>query len=465
MHPVVSSVTIPGPMAPETAAYTLARYSRSPDSFAQSLEWVSSRDSQQFLETYYFDYGHASIADLGHLTVSFENISELAALEVVDEPLWDGQQKSTRYQDFSKGGYFVPQLDEQSELLYRETADHLLKTYSQVQTTVVDYLTAHHPRPSEMKEAEYRRRIAARAFDTSRFLLFLGIPTQVGQVTSIRVLERQLQRLGASLLPELRELSEKTREQCKVSGQAPTLAKYLSPAKTHPMLDSIVPRWIQKYPFEEETSPGNSVELVPFQDDVLEIAAGLIYPYVDCSYFHIWMQLMNWFRDEAETLVKEVLDARIPFEELPRAFRSAPFSFEIVTDIGAYRDLHRHRRTIQLRQQFGTSLGFALGPDAEAAGVGHLTHEAMQRAHDVFEELTPAGNAQYILPFGTRCRSVFKMDYAEALYISEQRSGVKGHPSYREIAYKMKTQLGGWDERLASQIRATPPEVTELLTR
>ena len=34
-----------------------------------------------------------------------------------------------------------------------------------------------------MKEEPYRRNIAARAFDISRYLLFLGVPTGVGQVT------------------------------------------------------------------------------------------------------------------------------------------------------------------------------------------------------------------------------------------------------------------------------------------
>ena len=91
-------------MPPEKCAYALARYSRSPDSIEQSIEWVRTHDSQKFLESFYFQYGHASIADLGHVVMCFEGISELAATEVEDEPLWDGQARSSRYQNFSKGG-------------------------------------------------------------------------------------------------------------------------------------------------------------------------------------------------------------------------------------------------------------------------------------------------------------------------------------------------------------------------
>jgi hypothetical protein len=96
------------PLPPEKCAYALARYSRSPDSIAQSLEWVRTHNTQSFLESYYFQYGHASIADLGHTVICFEGISELAATEIEDETLWDGQAKSSRYQDFSRSGFIQP---------------------------------------------------------------------------------------------------------------------------------------------------------------------------------------------------------------------------------------------------------------------------------------------------------------------------------------------------------------------
>src|SRR6266852_1840841 len=96
------------PMPPEKCAYALARYSRSPDSIRDSIEWVRTHDSAKFLESFYFQYGHASIADLGHVVLFFEGISELAATEVEDEQLWDGQARSSRYQDFSRSGFVTP---------------------------------------------------------------------------------------------------------------------------------------------------------------------------------------------------------------------------------------------------------------------------------------------------------------------------------------------------------------------
>src|SRR5882757_1524548 len=140
------------PMPPEKCAYALARYSRSPDSIRQSLEWVRTHDSQKFLESFYFQYGHASIADLGHTVVCFEGLSELAASEAEDETLWDGQAKSSRYQDFSKSGFITPaELGGGQGAVYEKAACALLEAYNAVNTRAFEYLSGILPRPEEMK--------------------------------------------------------------------------------------------------------------------------------------------------------------------------------------------------------------------------------------------------------------------------------------------------------------------------
>ena len=105
-HPRVLAVA---PMPPEKSGVRAgALFSRSPDSIRDSIEWVRTHDSTKFLESFYFQYGHASIADLGHVVLCFEGISELAATEIEDEQLWDGQARSSRYQDFSRSGFVTP---------------------------------------------------------------------------------------------------------------------------------------------------------------------------------------------------------------------------------------------------------------------------------------------------------------------------------------------------------------------
>src|SRR5580698_6689101 len=115
LHPRYDNVLDPtkrviavAPMPPEKSAYALARYSRSPDSIRESIDWVRTHDSQKVLESFYFHYGHPSIAELGHNVVCFEGSCELAATDIDEGPLWDGEAKSSRYQDFSLSGFIVP---------------------------------------------------------------------------------------------------------------------------------------------------------------------------------------------------------------------------------------------------------------------------------------------------------------------------------------------------------------------
>jgi thymidylate synthase ThyX len=97
---------------PEIQAYAMAKYSRSALSMKESLREISQQKAEKFLNTFYFQYGHRSIADLAHIALAIERLSILAAIAAADEQRWDGQERSTRYQDFKKSGYYVPEFGE-----------------------------------------------------------------------------------------------------------------------------------------------------------------------------------------------------------------------------------------------------------------------------------------------------------------------------------------------------------------
>src|SRR6476660_9055937 len=115
---------------PEVQAYAMAKYSRSALSMKESLREISAQKAEKFLNTFYFQYGHRSIADLAHIALAIERLSMLAAITVADEQRWDGQERSTRYQDFKKSGYFTPEFPDQSDLrLYKQAVDGLFTEY------------------------------------------------------------------------------------------------------------------------------------------------------------------------------------------------------------------------------------------------------------------------------------------------------------------------------------------------
>ena len=138
---------------PEVLAYAMAKYSRSALSMKESLKEISSQRAEQFLNTFYFQYGHRSIADLAHIAFAIERLSLLAAIVLVDEQRWDGQERSTRYQNFIKSGWYLPDFGEDltSRQLYVETVDGLFAAYERTTAAVLGALRERVARPEEMK--------------------------------------------------------------------------------------------------------------------------------------------------------------------------------------------------------------------------------------------------------------------------------------------------------------------------
>ena len=465
------------PMPPEKSAYALARYSRSPDSIRESIEWVRRHDSQKFLESFYFQYGHASIADLGHVGISFEGISELAATEIEDEQLWDGQARSSRYQDFSQSGFVTPpEFGPGDASVYQAAAQRLIDAYLKVHASVFGHLCEKLPRPEEMGEKAYERNLRARAFDVARYLLFWGIPTGVGQVTSIRTLERQIRRLKASEYAELHELADEIAAACAREPDcvwdenasheplAPTLARYVD-EDTHVRKSRDDLRlWASQNLPPASGIEADDVDLLKPSETVADIVATLLYTVTDRPYRELYERAADWSAGQRREVIEVALGSRSRRDELLRGFRGGPYVYDIIMDVGAYRDLHRHRRCQQFRQAYSGALGYQTPRAIEETGLSSLYQAAMLAAFETAKQL-PAPGSHYILPFAARSRFLFKMDFAEAEYIAKLRSGVKGHFSYREIAWKMKEKMELLEPELGRLIEATPPWVEDPLKR
>ena len=464
-------------MPPEKVAYALARYSRSPDSIRESVEWVRTHDSMMFLESFYFQYGHASIADLGHVVLCFEGISELAATEAEDEQLWDGQARSSRYQDFSRSGFITPpDLRDNDAALYKASGEKLLAAYAQIHKRMSAFLAERLPRPEDMKPDAYQRNIAARAFDVARYTLFLGIPTGVGQVTSIRTLERQIRRLKSSEYAEIRDLAGEIGEACarppactwdeKTAAEplAPTLARHVEPDEHTMRSREDLKLWAaQNLPAIPSEACGR-VDLLRPTDMHSEIAATLLYPVTNYSFRVLYEMTTGWSAARRNEVIDTALRSRSRHDDLLRGFRGGLYAYDIVMDIGAYRDMHRHRRCQQYRQAYSGRLGFETPASLIEAGMQTSYEGVMNETLATMARLPePAGH--YLLPFGARSRFLFKMDFAEAEYIAKLRSGVKGHFSYRQVAWDMKQKMELLEPELGRLMEATPPSVEDPLKR
>jgi thymidylate synthase ThyX len=494
---------------PEVLAYAMAKYSRSALSMRESLAEISSQRAEQFLSTFYFQYGHRSIADLAHVAMAVERLSLMAAIVLVDEQRWDGQERSTRYQNFLKSGWYFPDFgaDAASAQLYAGSITNLFATYQRTTAAVLEALHRRVPCPEAMKPAAYERTLKARAFDLARYLLPLATNTSLGQIVNARTLETQVSRLLSHPAAEIRDLGERLRQAAtgpawNINAEASTaLVKKIAAADPALAAEaaSLLTREVAVAPTLVKHAEASNYEIqtraelaqaateilnnLPIADAPLvdlveraeslevELAATLLYS----AAHHPYRQIRDLVAALPEARVAEIIELglrhRGPHDEALRAFHAgAALRFDILMDIGGFRDMHRHRRCVQIIQPFTALHGYEtptrgdFGPEVNIlaeAGVLADCRSAVEQAHRASAQIAAsqapeaAQSALYLLPLATRVRSLFKMDLAEAQYIIELRSGPAGHFSYRRIAWEMFLALQRQHPALARHIRVT----------
>jgi hypothetical protein len=206
------------------------------------------------------------------------------------------------------------------------------------------------------------------------------------------------------------------------------------------------------------------VDLVRPASVPADIVATLLYPLSGRPFRELYDMACAWSAAQRNEVIDVAVRSRTRRDEMLREFRGGLYAFDIVMDIGAWRDLHRHRRCQQFRQPFTGALGYEIPEPLAEADLGQVYSAAIERALEAAHRL-PAPGADYLLPFATRSRFLFKMDFAEAEYIARLRSGVKGHFSYRRIAWEMKRKMDELEPELGRLIEATPPWIEDPLQR
>ncbi|MGD0567736.1 MAG: FAD-dependent thymidylate synthase, partial [Candidatus Sulfotelmatobacter sp.] len=448
---------------PEIQAYAMAKYSRSALSMKESLREISAQKAEKFLNTFYFQYGHRSIADLAHIALAVERLSILAAIELADEQRWDGQERSTRYQDFKKSGYYIPDFgaDDEARKLYRETLDFLFAEYEALSAHMTQHLISITPKPADMKQETYERTLKARAFDITRYLLPLATNTSLGEIVNARTLETQIAHLLSHTHKEVRVLGESLKKAATSAAYnvnaesfkklvediravspelgaraeqellhevrvAPTLVKYADPNPYEMETRRELRQAARELMKSEQLAPSKAiVDLLDEEPLEVEIATTLLYEHCHFSY----RQIRQALQVSGERYRREIIDLglrhRGNHDEMLRGFRAGQqFRFDILMDTGGFRDMHRHRRCIQVMQGFTTQHGYEMLLDVEDAGMLLRFDAAMRRTQAAVEKLASRTapeaeeNSQYAIPLAYRKRALFKMDFAEAVYIS-----------------------------------------------
>src|SRR5262245_17315396 len=498
---------------PEPGGYAVAKFSRSARPYEEWAAELTQAGAERFYEQFYFQYGHASIADLAHLTLVVENVSIVAAIEVLDEPLVDAQESSTRYQDFTKRQYYTPPevLGSAHEARYRETCDALFAAYQTThQALTARFLEQYAAeRPPNVGDAEYRRTVRARAFDVARYLLPTSTYTGLGYLLSARTLERQIVRLLSHPLAELQEIGAALKDAATTRPAfnpqaarlralvdelerdavwdrkaelaaalrevglaavpaAPSLVKYTAPSAYLKAAYAELAQAAEALLPQREPDGARGVELAPPHDQTLELVATLLYRVSPYSY----RQVLEAVEALSPAQRAEVIDLAYrhrgahdpPLREMRTGYQ---LIFDVCMDCGAFRDLHRHRNCVQVVQPFWGVHGYDVPAAIVEGGLEMDYRSAMSRGGETARALAGVAPelAQYALPMGYRRRALFKMDAAELAYLAEVRTRPAGHFSYREIAHAMYTAFAAAHPALARYVRVTDPAVEQFFER
>ncbi|MDL1952794.1 hypothetical protein FBR07_01250 [Candidatus Uhrbacteria bacterium UHB] len=390
---------------PQDVAMMQALYSRSAESVETHAEKVKSSGSGKFMETYYVNYGHASIADCGSTTLFIEGVSMLAAKAIQDWPLYSGQETSTRYIDMSKQAILDPVGTRASDAILKRW----MEFYISSQNRVSDHLRRLYPRKEDEKEPVYDKAIKARTFDVLRSFLPAGVTTQLSWHTNLRQGADKLALLRHHPLPEIRSLAH-----------------------------DMHARLLERYP--NSFSHKRYEETEAYYED-----AGRDYMYYRPSHgVSHRVVCSTMIGPEQLKRYEDLITRRPPKTNLPHFLSElGPLTFEFLLDFGSFRDLQRHRNGVCRMPLITGEYGFHPWyleqlPEDLRRQAERLIQEQLK---DILELDASPETKQYYFAMGFAVPCKVSYGLPATVYVVELRSGKTVHPTMRRIAHGMAARL------------------------
>jgi thymidylate synthase ThyX len=237
----------------------------------------------------------------------------------------------------------------------------------------------------------------------------------------------------------------------------PTLLKYAEPNAYITATETAMQTMAETLLGAADEMPDKlAVRLVKAPDDAeATFVAAILYSHTSQS----WPQVMHRVRRLSQAQRQEVIDAylsrRGPHDQPLRALEHLTYTFEILVDYGAYRDIQRHRMATQTRQMPSPHHGYSLPEEVGRYGVQETFDTCMQRAATAYEQIGQVQPhvAPYVLPLAYRCRVLITWNLRELHHFVQLRSAKQGHVSYRRIAQGVYRAIDAHHPLLARYIR------------
>jgi thymidylate synthase ThyX len=465
----------------------MSRYSRTDKSMRRVFldEFAKNPNrGEEFYKKVLLEYGDDSVAELGEAQVALEGISNIAAKKIEDRRIGLSYlEKSSRYVAFDQKVSGLYRYHREERIMssrhadrYLQACDRSFDTYSKSIPALIKFLEEREPIESlgffdSQSQAEmpfgslagakdieaarrvYRVTIRAKALDLLRGLLPASTMTNVGMTGNGRAFEYLLTLMHGSGLAELQSLGEQAfaelqqvipsfvRRTNDRYGQA--LQNYL--AKTVASARGLAQKHLAGVAVEHNP---DLVKLLEFEENSqaeARVASAILYEHADGRPLEkIMRHIRSMPTHDQHDIIKSYTQHRENRRQRPgRAFEMVEYTFELFTNFGMFRDLHRHRVLTMERQLLSARHGFDMPLELEEAGLGREFKECMAMAKDAYDEIAieMPEEAQYVVNFAYRYPYFIKMNLREACHMIELRTVPQGHPDYRLVCQRMYDQI------------------------
>ena len=461
---------------PEVIKGTLfSRYSRSDKSVRRILleEFITNKDifsaegsaapasvtilakekAEAFYDRVLVGYGDDSVAELAGAHIACEAESSLVGDILTDSRIGISPlEKSARYVLFDKkvNGQYLwyrePKIMASKHAkLYEDYMDKIFDCYVKWIPIMKDYIKEATPRDPAASDRAFDSACRAKACDVLKNMFTASRLTNIGLYGNGRAFEYLITKLYSSGLTEAIELGREMHAE---------LAKVIpSFVKRAQESEYIVNRGKEMRAFASSHEPEGPAEeeryvkLVDYDKEGEEkVLAAMLYQYSQAPLERLRQAIRGMGQDGRDALVSAYLSKRRNRrDKAGRALENLFYTFEVCSNYGMFRDLHRHRALTIERQAITTNLGYDVPEDLRQVGLYDEYRALMEEAKEVYAKIAAdmPMEAQYAVPRSFRIRYYIKMNLREVYHLTELRSQKQGHPDYRKIAQQMKALVDG----------------------
>lgn len=413
---------------------------------------VATQKAENLYERVFFDFGDDSVAQLGGAHLACEQASNLLTKVLEWGRLAAYLEQSTRYIRYDdrlgdRYRYMMPDEVARSPFgdRYQRHMDRVFDVYSRMVSKMITVYEERFPRADEDPKWVWAGTIRAKACDTVRGLLPVATLSNVGIYGTGQAYEMSLVRMqsnslaevreyGTLMLGELRKIIPSFLTRVDLEDRGIQWANYLSGVRDD--LEN------QGSALGDATDTGASVTLTDWDSDAeVKIVAAALYAASELPDAQLQQIARDMTQAERAQVMASMVGQRGNRRHKPgRAMERTTYRFDVKCDIGAFRDLQRHRLMTLEWQKYSTRLGYDLPDEVASQGFGEEWAGLMDEAGDMYETVRDSlGSdvAQYLVPFAFNIRFVMEMNPREAFHLLELRSQPAGHPAYRSVAQQM----------------------------